>query len=1139
MATDVGSRVRTRARRRPARSGALSWQLSTAPRRLAGRWRILGAVGGVALLATTLVCSLAMLVSAAEGRSVRAALTAEPERSTFTVVAEQLDVPGGAVQGVVGAELADRLGVPLRTDVVAQSQLYDVPRPGVRSALAYLAEPGELADDAVLVDGEWPEPWADDATGEPVPVAVPVPALEVLGTGLGSTHDLGSRVDGVDLTVRVVGVYDVPRLGASWSWDRMRGALHNPVFPLPEFSGRVSTDAVGPFVVGDGALDGAGGDVYRLVLRYTPDLSGLEAADLTQLRQRLVSVDTGLTRAVEDRADRIRTSSTLPALVDDVATHVVVARAGVAVVGLLLLVLAVAALLQTARLLAEARHDEHDLMRARGASRRQLVVGAVLEVAPLVALVALASPLLAPLVLRALGAATGLVPLVGGPSTPTWLVAAGVALTLGLVLVLPLVRAPDTFVEAQQARARPGRRAVLARSGLDVLMLVLGGLAYWQLSLYRSPFKGSGGSLDVDPVLVAGPVVVLLAGALLCLRLLPFAARLAERLAARGRGVVGPLAAWEVGRRTPRATSAVLLLTIALAVTAFSQTFLATWQQSQTDQTWYERGAPVVAEPVPGAEAYQVARLAHPDAGPAQPVLGERGTVWPGVTSAVTTRRPHGGSNVAVQALTDEARAVLDRGRVAREGGGAVAALASGAVPFEHGVDLGEDAVGLSATLGFASLEGRDGGVLAAVRVLLADGTGVVRTADLGRVLLDDPAGPVEVRVPLDDPSVDPGLRTGPLRLVGVTAALEQDMNGALPGTVVARLTVEDLGVLRHDGPLGETPREGTARLADLEPDPLDTAPTDGWTSLAVGAAVESRGGSPLTSWLSFRGDSVQQGVVTVRHTAWQPNEVLPAVVTRTVAEELDVTVGRRLLLGVGDTYVDLEVRGVADRVPSVPDARAVVVDARALSRAVAERHAAPPPVTAWWVDVADDDVGAYLAALAERPPEIDGQALVDRVSATALDAEDRRSGPVRAPVPAALWLATAGAALVAALGFAVHTVVTVRSREVEVAQLRAIGLERRRVGAVVAVEALLLSAVGVVLGTGTGLLLVRLVGPLVATSSDGRPPVPAVQLVVPWAALATASAGVVALVLLVVLAVVRVLRTAEPGFVLRAEAGR
>src|SRR5690606_30015463 len=59
---------------------------------------------------------------------------------------------------------------------------------------------------------------------------------------------------------------------------------------------------------------------------------------------------------------------------------------------------------------------------------------------------------------------------------------------------------------------------------------------------------------------------------------------LLEGVASRGRKAVMPLAAWEVGRRSARAASAILLLTLAVSVGAFSLSFLTTWQTSQEHQ---------------------------------------------------------------------------------------------------------------------------------------------------------------------------------------------------------------------------------------------------------------------------------------------------------------------------------------------------------------------------------------------------------------------------------------------------------------------------------------------------------------------------------------------------------------------------
>ncbi|MZD09345.1 hypothetical protein GTW43_30325, partial [Streptomyces sp. SID5785] len=84
------------------------------------------------------------------------------------------------------------------------------------------------------------------------------------------------------------------------------------------------------------------------------------------------------------------------------------------------------------------------------------------------------------------------------------------------------------------------------RAGADVGLLVVAAVAYWQLNQQTSGTgaltSDSGGSLGIDPLLVVAPALALLAGTVLTLRLLPPVARLAERGAARGRGLATALA---------------------------------------------------------------------------------------------------------------------------------------------------------------------------------------------------------------------------------------------------------------------------------------------------------------------------------------------------------------------------------------------------------------------------------------------------------------------------------------------------------------------------------------------------------------------------------------------------------------------
>jgi hypothetical protein len=115
----------------------------------------------------------------------------------------------------------------------------------------------------------------------------------------------------------------------------------------------------------------------------------------------------------------------------------------------------------------------------------------------------------------------------------------------------------------------------------------------------------SGSVASVDPLLAAGPALALLAGALVAVRLIPPASKVLEAVAARGRKAVLPLAAWEVGRRSARAISAILLLTLAVSIGTFAVTFLNTWHQSQDDQALYQHPPDAIVKDIDAATLAQ------------------------------------------------------------------------------------------------------------------------------------------------------------------------------------------------------------------------------------------------------------------------------------------------------------------------------------------------------------------------------------------------------------------------------------------------------------------------------------------------------------------------------------------------------
>ena len=1144
------------------RRSSVIWLARVTVRRARAQWRLLAVAGVVALLVSTLVSTLTVLIDTTDRAAVRQTLaTAPADRTDVVLQFEGPQVHADGVRQESDEVITRLLGVDMDATVQARTASLYAERPGRSRALVYLGELDRISDQAELVSGAWPE---GASTTGPLPVALPLAGAEALDVEIGDTLSLQpvSRRDSAAVPdVRVIGFYTATGTTTPyWRPDVLSGAGYSPDAIVPGSAGYIRTDMVGPLVVAPGSLAARDVPLGHVHLRYSPDFAGSGVVELAALQGRLAVAATTVPRELET-GGRIRLTTDLDRLVAEITSAVLVTRAGVAVAGLLLLLVAGTALLQVARLLADARSVEHDLMRARGSSSRQLLTVAGFESGGVAVLAALGGALLAPVTYRTLLTARGF----DGVTTPdvsvtTWTAAAAVGLTLAAVLIGPLLRQPSTFVEGQQARGRD-RRAMLARSGVDVLIVGLAAVAYWQLWTYAAPISGTGASMRIDPVLVAGPAVVLLAGALLCVRLLPPAARLAERMAGRGRGLVGPLAAWEIGRRPSRATGAVLLLTLALGLTSFSQAFLATWHRSQGDQAEFATGAPVRVLDESGATGHQVAALAAPEAGPAQPVI--RASLQDGSVAEYDLLAAPGrlvnGRDAEIIALTPQARAMLNRGRMAEEGGAVIAAMPSGEVLERPGIELGEDVAGISLVMEAHMEEGSapPAGVL--LRLAVRDATGVYSVLHVGMVGID--GGPRRVDALLDGPNTGVGDdllpvtdRQYPLEVVGFGAYLSTVEGAPLEGSdepIRIAVQLSEIAALRPGEPPADAPTfaeelaawDGTGVMPVEVPEglvrePITPRPITDWSLSTVSAAALMIRDLPdgvlgfriLGSYLDLAFSPVFVGA-----TAWSPQRVGTVVLTRELASRLDVAVGDRVQVMVRGGQLVAEVTGIVPRVPTTRSPEAAVVDYAGLARGLVEGAGSSGP-DEWWVDVAPEDQVAYLAGLPDRP---DGSPGASRATATVVAATELREHPYRVALPIALWLVIAGAALIAAVGFAVHAAVTVRSRETEFAQLRAVGLQRRPLAAVVAVESMLMSGFGVVFGVGLGAALGWLVGPLVAVSADGTRPVPDVVVEFPWLQVLAVVGGLLTLVAAVVVAVAWAQRSADPAGVLRSETAR
>ena len=271
--------------------------------------------------------------------------------------------------------------------------------------------------------------------------------------------------------------------------------------------------------------------------------------------------------------------SDLPQVLRAVSARVAAARAEVALPGFALSILSGVTLVVVAGVVGDSGRRERAVLRARGASRAQLV-GLGLADASLVALpsVLLGPTLATALVARLTGHSPGL------PAAGTWLVAGVAAAGCVAVLAAPAART-SMYVEESAAEARPSPRSGLARGGLDIAVLAVAAVALWQL---RQSAPGS-----VDLALVIAPALGVLAGALLTPRLVGWLARLVQRRTARTAALPAAVAAREVARRPHRYAGTVVLMATALAVAVLTVSYEWSWSRTAHEQAQARTGSDV------------------------------------------------------------------------------------------------------------------------------------------------------------------------------------------------------------------------------------------------------------------------------------------------------------------------------------------------------------------------------------------------------------------------------------------------------------------------------------------------------------------------------------------------------------------
>ncbi len=1008
-----------------------------------------------------------------------------------------------------------------------------------------LASLAGISTQVTLTAGTWPGP---PHRGGPMPAALPAAMASQLHLTVGSVLTATPLSGGPAVSLQVTGLFRANDPASPyWALDLLPVSGMSVQRYSASYAGlstSSSSTTYGPAVVNPAAFGGA------LTVRQASWMALPQAPAMA--RGNIEALNTGTSAAVtqlnELLPEGLTVTSGLPQILAGIASTIVLTRSLFTIAALLLLLVAGAALVLAARLLAGLREEESALLRARGATRWQVVRPVLAEAvlvgaaAALVGVLAgtrltasLAGSSLARLAdLRLAGyTSRGIVPL-------AWLSALAMLVACAAVMTWPALHAPAPDA-ARLRRGRQARLAGIAWAGGDLALVALAAVAVWELRGYSAVAHPATGSLGIDPVVALAPVLALAGVAIIPLRGLPLLARLADKATDRGRRLAAAMVSWQIARRPIRQAGPALLLVVAVATTTLALAGYASWRQSAADQAAFAVGSDV-----------------RVDAADQLP-LGATGAITraPGVTAATSASLAsigNGGQLVALDASTAGKTILLRPDLSSLPANALWPRITPRPTP---GLVLPGQPERLEV---LASLGAGPGTSEAEVRRDLGSATITAWVADAGGAIYQIPAAgllpadgrPHALVVRLSGP----GQAGYPLRLLGLTLTyLLPPYDSANPQSArVAGLSIESLAVAgTASGPFGEPFSHGAALAAWQgaasskyvpagPPNPGGTPPPSNGAPPAIQSWKRAAGGGQRLTFDAGHDPSAQvqreinfdpaiaTGMVTV--IARPPSQVVPAIATAGYLAANRLGVGSIVSVTLSSTTVLLRiVASVADFPTVFGPNRALIADLPEVNDLLAADQVmlaapqvTPLPVTRWWLRTADSRVPRLPTGL--------GLSITGRVSQRAALLDN----PLLTAPRQALLAIGAAAVLLGASGFSISVAGSLRSRRTQSAVFAALGVGKNAQAGQLCLEQGALSLPAAAAGLLAGIGLAQLLVPAITLTADAVPPVPWALVVVPFGpavglALVTAAVPVAA-------AALSVLRRPDPAAQLRAEAG-
>ena len=520
-------------------------------RRAVTGWRLEAVLFGGILLAVALMASGVIFSDLLANAALREALArAEPEHANFSVrsFSSRDDPPDteGRRRAFESRRLfVEELAVKPFTPYLEEHSRYletatfffqgyphlelhrDI-RP--RGSIVHLTG---LSDRIRVVEGRWPE--GPGTPGQPVDIAVDELGARLLKLGIGGVMEVVPATSADDygpLEVRVAAIFEYLDTSEEY-WYGLSSAITRKderwtLIPL--------------FTAEEALIDRVLG-AYPLLYtdttwHFLTDRQSMEADEVEEVQNILAGIERSVSRGLKNSSYSIR----LDTLLQSFEEQLLLARLPLLLMLFLVTGILIYYLALVAGLIVRSRSAEIAMLKSRGATVWQLGILGVGEGLLLAVPAVIAGPFIALGVVKALGvvffglsgASGELEGVPAGVSLNAFLVgAAGGVLAVAVFTIATLAASRKGNIESRQISARPPTTTLLHRYYLDVALLALIGVVWWQLQSRGAFLVQSLGSreLSVDYTLLLGPALGLAAAGLIVLRLFPLAASVLARAA--------------------------------------------------------------------------------------------------------------------------------------------------------------------------------------------------------------------------------------------------------------------------------------------------------------------------------------------------------------------------------------------------------------------------------------------------------------------------------------------------------------------------------------------------------------------------------------------------------------------------------